>query len=64
MLQPGNQVAIIYGKADDQAMIDRKNGAKKVLENIGIDVVIEKSGYNHLANPIPVMGSRTKMADF
>lgn len=57
MLQPGDQVAIIFGVVDDQAMIDRTNGAKKVLENIGIEVVAERSGYDHLANPTPVMGS-------
>jgi ribose transport system substrate-binding protein len=57
MLQPGDQVAIIFGLADDQAMIDRTNGAKKVLENIGIEVVAERSGYDELANPTPVIGS-------
>jgi ribose transport system substrate-binding protein len=56
-LQPGDQVAIIFGLADDQAMIDRTNGAKKVLETIGIEVVAERSGYDALANPTPVMGS-------
>ncbi|WP_168733931.1 sugar ABC transporter substrate-binding protein [Metabacillus sediminilitoris] len=57
MLQPGDQVAIIFGLAYDQVMIDRMNGAKKVLKNIGIEVVTERSGYDDLANPTPVMGS-------
>ncbi|GAA3313474.1 hypothetical protein GCM10020331_003690 [Ectobacillus funiculus] len=28
-------------------MIDRKNGAKEALEDIGIEVVTEQIGYNH-----------------
>lgn len=51
MLQPGDQVAIILGKIDDQAMIDQKNGAKKVLEDAGIKIVAEPVGYDRLGNP-------------
>jgi ribose transport system substrate-binding protein len=57
MLQPGDQVAIIFGSQDDQAMIDRKNSIKKVLEGIGIEVVTEQSGYDHMGNPKPVIGT-------
>lgn len=57
MLQPGDRVAIIFGRVDDIVMIDRKNGAKKVLEDIGIEIVTEQSGYDHLGNPKPVMGT-------
>jgi ribose transport system substrate-binding protein len=57
MLQPGDQVAIIFGNLEDRAMIDRKNGAKKVLEDIEIEVVTEQLGYNHFGNPKPVMES-------
>ncbi|MGM0876226.1 MAG: sugar ABC transporter substrate-binding protein [Bacillota bacterium] len=56
MLQPGDQVAIIFGRLDDRGMIDRKNGVKKVLEDIGIEVVTEQSGFDHFGNPKPVMG--------
>lgn len=54
MLQPGDQVAIIFGREDDQAMIDRKNGAKKMLEDIGVEVVTEQPGYDRFGNPKPV----------
>lgn len=57
MLQPGDQVAIIFGNLEDRAMIDRRNGVKKVLEDIGIEVVTEQLGYNHFGNPKPVMKS-------
>ncbi|WP_342048192.1 sugar ABC transporter substrate-binding protein [Bacillus sp. OTU530] len=57
MLQPGDQVAIIFGSLEDRTMIDRKNGAKEVLEDIGIEVVTEQIGYNHFGNPKPVMES-------
>jgi ribose transport system substrate-binding protein len=57
MLQPGDQVAIIFGRLDDQTMIDRKNGAKKVLEDIGVEVVMEQSSYDHLGDPKPVIGT-------
>jgi hypothetical protein len=43
MLQPGDQVAIIFGRVDDIVMIDKKNGAKKVLEDIVIEIVTEQS---------------------
>ncbi|HWO94994.1 MAG TPA: sugar ABC transporter substrate-binding protein [Bacillus sp. (in: firmicutes)] len=55
MLQPGDQVAIIHGRIDEGIMIDRKNAAKEVLEDAGIKVVAEQSGYDHFGNPIPVM---------
>lgn len=57
MLQPGDQVAIIHGRVDEGVMIDRKNAAKKVLEDIGIKIAIEQPGYDHFGNPIPVMES-------
>jgi ribose transport system substrate-binding protein len=57
MLQPGEQVAIIYGGQDDQAMIERKIGIKKVLEDIGIEIITEQSGYDQFRNPKPVIGS-------
>ncbi|WP_169907881.1 sugar ABC transporter substrate-binding protein [Priestia abyssalis] len=57
MLQPGDQVAIIHGRVDDGIMIDRKNSAKEVLEEIGIEIVVEQLGYDHFGNPIPVMES-------
>jgi ribose transport system substrate-binding protein len=57
MVYPGEQVAIIYGGQDDQAMIDRKNGMKKVLEDIGIEIVTEQSGYDQFGNPKPVIGA-------
>lgn len=60
MLQPGDQVAIIFGGLNDQPMIDRKNSAKKVLEDIGVEVVIEQSAYDHLGNPKPIIGSILK----
>lgn len=59
-LKPGDQVAIIFGQEDDQAMLDRTNGAKKVLADIEIEVVTERTGYDHLANPTPVMESILK----
>lgn len=46
MLQPGDQVAIIFG-----GIIDRKKGAKKALEDAGMEVVIEVSGYDQFRNP-------------
>ncbi|WP_342045838.1 sugar ABC transporter substrate-binding protein [Bacillus sp. OTU530] len=55
MLQPGDQVAILLGKIDDQAMIDQKNGAKKILEDAGIMIVAEPVGYDRLGNPKPVL---------
>lgn len=55
MLQPGDQVAILLGRVDDWVMIDRKNGAKKVLEDAGIEIVTEQSGYDHLGNPTPII---------
>lgn len=61
MLQPGDQVAIIFGGLDDQGMTDRKNGVKKELEDIGIEVVTEQSGYDHLGNPKPVIGNILKI---
>jgi ribose transport system substrate-binding protein len=57
MLQPGDQVALILGRLEDPVMIDRKNGAKKVLEDIGIEIVTEQIGYDHLGDPKPVMES-------
>ncbi|MDQ0246229.1 ribose transport system substrate-binding protein [Bacillus fengqiuensis] len=55
MLQPGDQVAIILGRVEDPMIIDRKNGAKKVLEDAGIEVVTEQLGYDHFGNPMSVM---------
>ncbi|WP_169907516.1 sugar ABC transporter substrate-binding protein [Priestia abyssalis] len=55
MLQPGDQVAIILGRVDDPVMIDRKTGAEKVLEDAGIEIVIEQSGYDHFGNPKSVI---------
>jgi ribose transport system substrate-binding protein len=57
MLQPGDQVAIIHGREDDGVSITRKNSAKRVLEDIGVDIVAEQVGYDRLKNPIPVMDS-------
>ncbi|WP_342048350.1 sugar ABC transporter substrate-binding protein [Bacillus sp. OTU530] len=57
MLQPGNQVAIIFGGSDDQIMIDRKNGAKKVLEDTGLEIVAEQSVYDRFGNLTPVIGT-------
>lgn len=55
MLHPGDQVALILGRLDDPVMIDRKNGAKKVLKDIGIEIVTEQVGYDHYGDPKPVM---------
>ncbi|MCM3652482.1 sugar ABC transporter substrate-binding protein [Metabacillus litoralis] len=55
MLQPGDQVAFILGRLEDPVMIDRKNGAKKVLEDIGIEIITEQVGYDHFGDPKPVM---------
>jgi ribose transport system substrate-binding protein len=57
MLQPGDQVALILGRLEDPVMIDRKNGAKKVLKDIGIEIVAEQVGYDHYGDPISVIGN-------
>ncbi|HWO96359.1 MAG TPA: sugar ABC transporter substrate-binding protein [Bacillus sp. (in: firmicutes)] len=50
MLQPGDQVAIIFGRSSNPVMIDRRNGAKEVLEDAGIKVVAVRSGYDRYEN--------------
>lgn len=53
-LQPGDEVAIIYGKLEISEQ-ERIKGAKEVLEDVGIKVVIERFGEDRFENPIPVM---------
>ncbi|WP_191090579.1 sugar ABC transporter substrate-binding protein [Niallia endozanthoxylica] len=55
MLYPGDQVAIILGRLDDQTILNQRNGAKKVLEDVGIKIVAEPLGYDKFGNPRPVM---------
>lgn len=57
MLQPGDQVAIIDRTLSDPAMLEQIKGAKEALENIGIEIATEQSGYDQFDNPKPVMNN-------
>lgn len=46
MLYPGDQVALIKGPSSFQMMADRIKGAKEALEDAGIEIVTEQSGYD------------------
>ncbi|WP_169907699.1 sugar ABC transporter substrate-binding protein [Priestia abyssalis] len=54
-LQPGDQVAVIYGNLRDQAELDRIKGAREVLGNARIKIVTEQLGEDRFENPVPVM---------
>ncbi|WP_129731022.1 sugar ABC transporter substrate-binding protein [Ectobacillus funiculus] len=46
MLYPGDQVALIKGPSSFQMMTDRIKGAKEALEDAGMEIVTEQSGYD------------------
>jgi ribose transport system substrate-binding protein len=55
MLQPGDQVAVIYGNLEDSTELERLKGAREVLGDVGIKIAIEQSGEDRFENPVPVM---------
>lgn len=57
MLHPGDQVAIIDRTLSDPVMMDRVKGAKKSLEDVGIEIATEQSGYDQFDNPKPVINN-------
>lgn len=57
MLQPGDQAAIIFGRSSNPVMIERKNGAKEVLEEAGIEVVTAQPGYDRFENSKSIAGT-------
>lgn len=56
-LQPGDQVALIRGRLEDRVISERVKGAKESLEEVGIEIVTEQSGYNQSGDVVSVMGS-------
>ncbi|MFB9758526.1 sugar ABC transporter substrate-binding protein [Ectobacillus funiculus] len=55
MLQPGDQVALIGGNSDDPVFNDRIKGAKQTLEDAGIEIAAEQSGYDDTGHVKSVM---------
>lgn len=55
MLQPGDQVALIGGNSDEPVFNERITGAKKTLEDAGIKIATEQSGYDDTGQVISVM---------
>ncbi|HWO97673.1 MAG TPA: substrate-binding domain-containing protein [Bacillus sp. (in: firmicutes)] len=51
MLQPGDQAAIIHPSLYDPVMINRRDGAKKVLQNAGIKIVTESIDNEQFGHP-------------
>jgi ribose transport system substrate-binding protein len=57
MLQPGDQVALIHGTLSDTVSGKRIEGAKESLEEAGIQVVVQRQGYDEFWNVKSAMTS-------
>ena len=57
MLQPGDQAALIYGTLSDTVSGNRIEGAKESLEEAGIQVVVQRQGYDEFWNVKSAMTS-------
>ncbi|MBT2730792.1 substrate-binding domain-containing protein [Bacillus sp. ISL-75] len=49
-LQPGDLVVFIHDTKTNPTVNDRIKGAKEVLKNVGIEIVIEQTGYEKSLN--------------